>query len=63
VSKLFDAHGKRVHGATYQSPDGVHHIFLHMLGFVEDTKTHVNDMMSPRSLSVDALVEKMAEDS
>jgi hypothetical protein len=63
VSQLFDAHGKRAHGATYQSPDGLHRIFLHMLGFVDDTKTHVNDMMSPSSLSVEELVEKMAVDS
>jgi hypothetical protein len=40
VSKLFDAHGKRAHGATYQSPDGTHQIFLHMLGFVEPRKRH-----------------------
>jgi hypothetical protein len=63
VSKLFDAHGKRAHGATYQSPDGRHELFLHMLGFVDDTKNHVNDMMCPHPLSVDALVTLMAEDS
>jgi hypothetical protein len=63
VYKLFDAHRKRAHGATYQSPDGHHTIFLHMLGFVDDTKNHVNDMMCPHPLSVEALVTLMAEDS
>jgi hypothetical protein len=63
VSKLFDAHGKRAHGATYCSPDGSITIFLHMLGFVDDTKHHVNDMMSPRAQSVETLVAKMAEHS
>jgi hypothetical protein len=63
VSKLFDAHGKRAHGATYCSPDGSITIFLHMLGFVDDTKHHVNDMMSPCTQSVESLVSKMAEDS
>jgi hypothetical protein len=32
-----------------------------MLGFVDDTKNHVNDMMSPQPLSVIALVTLMAE--
>jgi hypothetical protein len=63
VSKLFDAHGKKAHGATYCSPDGSLTIFLHMLGFVDDTKHHVNDMMSPRAQSVETLVSKMAQDS
>jgi hypothetical protein len=63
VSKLFDAHGKRAHGATYCSPDGSISIFLHMLGFVDDTKHQVNDMMSPTPQSVANLVAKMAEDS
>jgi hypothetical protein len=63
VSKWFDAHGKRAHGATYCSPDGSITIFLHMLGFSDDTKHHVNDMMSPRAQSVETLVAKMAEDS
>jgi hypothetical protein len=63
VSKLFDAHGKRAHGATYCSPDGSISIFLHMLGFVDDTKHHVNDMMSPTAQSIETLVAKMAEDS
>jgi hypothetical protein len=63
VSKLFDAHGKRAHGATYVSPDGAHRIFLHMLGFVDDTKNHVNDMMEPSASSVPRLVSKMTEDS
>jgi hypothetical protein len=49
VSKCFDAHGKRAHGATYCSPDGSITICLHMLVFVDDTKHHVNDMMSPDS--------------
>jgi hypothetical protein len=49
VSKLFDSHEKRAHGATYCSPDGSITFFLHMLGFVHDTKHHVNDMMSPRA--------------
>jgi hypothetical protein len=47
VSKLFDAYGKQAHGATYCSPDGSIKIFLHMLGFVDDKKDHVNDMMCP----------------
>jgi hypothetical protein len=34
-----------------------------MLGFVDNTKHHVNDMMSPSAQSVTTLVEKMAEDS
>jgi hypothetical protein len=34
-----------------------------MLGFVDDTKNHVNDMMCPQPLSVAALVKLMAEDS
>jgi hypothetical protein len=63
VSKWFDAHGKRAHGATYCSPDGSITIFLHMLGFVDDTEHHVNDMMSPRAQSVETLVAKMAKDS
>jgi hypothetical protein len=63
VSKMFDAHGKKAHGATYCSPDGSLTIFLHMLGFVDDTKHHVNDMMSPRAQSVETLVSKMAQDS
>jgi hypothetical protein len=63
VSKWFDAHGKRAHGATYCTPDGSIKIFLHMLGFVDDTKHHVNDMMSPCAQSVTTLVDKMAEDS
>jgi hypothetical protein len=63
VSKLFDAHGKRAHGATYCLPDGSIMIFLHMLGFVDDTKHHVNDMMSPRAQSVETLVSMMAQDS
>jgi hypothetical protein len=63
VSKLFDAHGKRAHGATYESRDGAHTIFLHMLGFVDDMKNHVNDMMEPATSSVASLVSKMAEDS
>jgi hypothetical protein len=63
VSKLFDTHGKRAHGATYQSPDGHHKLFLHMLGFLDDTKNHVNDMMCSHPLSVDALVTLMAEGS
>jgi hypothetical protein len=45
VSKRFDAHGKKAHGATYCSPDGSLTLFLHMLGFVDDTKHHVIDMM------------------
>jgi hypothetical protein len=60
---LFDAHDKLVHGAHYQSPDGSITIFLHMLGFVDDTKHNVNDMMSPSAQSVATLVGKMAEDS
>jgi hypothetical protein len=63
VSKRFDAHGKLAHGAHYQSPDGSITIFLHMLGFMDDTKHHVNDMMSPSAQSVATLVGKMAEDS
>jgi hypothetical protein len=63
VSKLFDAHGKQAHGATYCSPDGSIKIFLHMLGFVDDTKHHVNDMMCPRAQSVETLVSLMAQDS
>jgi hypothetical protein len=61
--KLFDAHGKRAHGATYCSPDGSITIFLHMLGFVDDTKHQVDDMMSPRAHSVETLVSMMAQDS
>jgi hypothetical protein len=61
VSKLFDAHGKKAHGATYCSPDGSITIFLHMLGFVDDTKHHVNDMMSPQAKSVATLVFLMAK--
>jgi hypothetical protein len=34
-----------------------------MLGFVDDTKHHVNDMMSPCAETVELLVSKMAEDS
>jgi hypothetical protein len=63
VSKLFDARGKKAHRATYCSPDGSLKIFLHMLGFVDDTKHHVNGMMSPRAQSVETLVSKMAQDS
>jgi hypothetical protein len=63
VSKLFDAHGKKAHGATYCSPNGSLTIFLHMLGFVDDTKHHVNDMMSHHAQSVETLVSKMAQDS
>jgi hypothetical protein len=63
VSKLFDGHGKQAHGVTYCSPDGSITIFLHMLGFVDDTKYHVNDMMSPQSQSVETLVSLMAQDS
>jgi hypothetical protein len=63
VSTLFDAHGKKVHGTTYCSPDGSLTIFLHMLGFVDDTKHHVNDMMSHHAQSVETLVSKMAQDS
>jgi hypothetical protein len=63
VSKLFDAHGKKAHGATYCSLDGSLKIFLHMLGFVDDTKHHVNDMISPHPQSVETLVSKMAQDS
>jgi hypothetical protein len=63
VSKLFDAHGKRAHGGTYCSPDGSITIFLHMLRFVDDTKHHVNDMMSPQAQSVETLVSLMAQDS
>jgi hypothetical protein len=63
VSKLFDAHGKRAHGATYQSPDGAHRIFLHMLGFVDGTKNHVNNMMEPNASSVESLVSWMTADS
>jgi hypothetical protein len=49
VSKRFDAHGKQAHGATYGTPDDSLSIFLHMLGFVDDTNHHVNDMMSPQA--------------
>jgi hypothetical protein len=63
VSKLFDAHGKRAHGATYCSPDGSVKICLHMLGFVDNTKHHVNGMMHPTAQSAETLVSKMAEDS
>jgi hypothetical protein len=63
VSKLFDAHGKKAHGATYCSPNGSITIFLHMLGFVDDTKHHVNDMMSPQAQYVETLVSLMAQDS
>jgi hypothetical protein len=63
VSKLFDTHGTRAHGATYESPDGTHQLFLHMLGFVDDTKNHVNDMMEPAASSVESLVSKMSADS
>jgi hypothetical protein len=63
VSKLFDAHGKRAHGASFQSPDGQHRLFLHMLGFVNDTKNHINDMMEPQASSVERLVTRMSEDS
>jgi hypothetical protein len=63
VSKLFDAHRKKAHAATYCSPDGSLKLFLHMLGFVDDTKHHVNDMMSPQAQSVETLVSKMAQDS
>jgi hypothetical protein len=34
-----------------------------MLGFVDDTKHHVNDMMSHHAQSVETLVSKMAQDS
>jgi hypothetical protein len=63
VSKLFDGHGKRAHGATFQSPDGQHCLFLHMLGFVDDTKNHINDMMETQASSVDTLITRMSEDS
>jgi hypothetical protein len=63
VSKLFDVHGKNVHGATYCSPNGSLTIFLHMLGFVDDTKHHVKDMLSSHAQSVETLVSKMAQDS
>jgi hypothetical protein len=63
VSKLFDAHGKRANGAKFQSPDGNHCLFLHMLGFVDDIKNHVNDMMEPEASSVSCLINRMAEDS
>jgi hypothetical protein len=33
-----------------------------MLGFVDDTKHHVNDMMSPRAQPVEKLVSMMAQD-
>jgi hypothetical protein len=63
VSKLFDAHGKQAHGATYCTPDGSISIFIHMLGFVDDMNHHVNDMLHPRAQTVTTLVAKMAEDS
>jgi hypothetical protein len=63
VSKLFDAHGKQAHGATYCSPDGSIEIFRHMLGVVNDTKHHVNDMMCQQAQSVETLVSLMAQDS
>jgi hypothetical protein len=63
VKKLFDDHGKQAHGATYCTPDGSLSIFLHMLCFVDDTKHHVNDLMSPQAQSVETLVSMMAKDS
>jgi hypothetical protein len=63
VSKLFDAHGKHANGATYYTPNKTITIFLHMLGFVDDTKNHVNNLDSPQALPLATLVHKMAQDS
>ena len=63
VCILFYAHEKQGYRATYYSPNFLLSIFLHLVGFVDDTKTMVSDFAYNTALPIDKLLAKLIHDA